>query len=103
MSNIGRLQEVSSPSAEAFRALLDAANAHGTLEPKQRELCLLVGFAVTGNESAFRSHCTRAMQSGAGQADVEQAVLLMLGTSLGLVPVVEALLWAREEFGQRGS
>lgn len=98
MSNIDRLWDVSPESADAFRALRTAADAHGPLEPKQREFCLLAGFAVRGNESAFRSHCQRAIRSGAFQTEVEQTVILLLGASLDLVPVVEALRWIREEF-----
>jgi hypothetical protein len=42
-------------------------------------------------------HCTRARQAGADLGEIEHAVLLQLGTNLGLVPVVEALAWAHDE------
>ena len=58
---------------------------------------LLVGFAVTRNEGGFRVHCNRARDAGVPVEAIEQAVILMLGTSLGLVPVVEALSWAHDE------
>ena len=42
--------------------------------------------------------CTAtAAQAGGTVGEIEHAVLLMLGTSLGLVPVVEALSWAHDE------
>ena len=71
--------------------------APGLADAKQRELSLLVGFAVSRNEGGFRVHCTRARQAGADLGEIEHAVLLQLGTNLGLVPVVEALAWAHDE------
>ncbi len=68
-----------------------AADAHGPLDAKQRELTLLTGFAATSNEGGFRVHCTRASEAGASVREIEQVVILLLGTSLGLAPVVEAL------------
>ncbi|RZL84490.1 MAG: carboxymuconolactone decarboxylase family protein [Rhodococcus sp. (in: high G+C Gram-positive bacteria)] len=97
VSNLDRLREVAPEIATAFRGLRVATDAYGSLEPMQRELIMLAGFAATRNEGGFRVHCTRAAEAGAGLQDVEQTVLLLLGTSLGLFPVVEALGWAREE------
>lgn len=97
VSNLDRLRRTSPEMANAFRAIRVIADGHAGLEAKQRELCLLAGFAATRNEGGFRVHCTRAVQAGATTADIEQVVLLMLGTSLGLVPVVEALAWAHDE------
>ena len=57
----------------------------------------MAGFAATRNEGGFRVHCTRASEAGASVAEIEQVVILLLGTSLGLVPVVEALTWLHEE------
>ncbi len=97
VSNLDRLRETAPDVATAFRGLRVAQDAYGTLEPKQRELCLLAGFAATRNEGGFRVHCARATQAGATLVEIEQVVLLMLGTTLGLVPVVEALSWAHDE------
>jgi alkylhydroperoxidase/carboxymuconolactone decarboxylase family protein YurZ len=97
VSNLDRLRETSNAVADAFRGLRRAADGHGTLEAKQRELCLLAGFAATRNEGGFRVHCTRAAEAGATVEEIEQVVILMLGTSLGLAPVVEALSWAHDE------
>jgi alkylhydroperoxidase/carboxymuconolactone decarboxylase family protein YurZ len=96
-SNLQRLREVSPALADAFRGLRVAADAHACLEPKQRELCLLAGFAAGRNEGGFRVHCTRALEAGATVAEIEQVVLLMLGTSLGLAPTVETLTWVHDE------
>jgi alkylhydroperoxidase/carboxymuconolactone decarboxylase family protein YurZ len=97
ITNTDRLRETSPAVADAFRNLRKAQDAHGTLDAKQRELCMLVGFAVTRNESGFRVHVNRVAEAGGTVAEIEQAVLLMLGTSLGLVPVVEALSWVHDE------
>ena len=99
VSNLDRLRETSDAVADAFRGLRRAADAHGSLDHKQRELCMLAGFAATRNEGGFRVHCTRAVDAGASVRDLEQVVILMLGTSLGLVPVVEALRWVHDELG----
>jgi alkylhydroperoxidase/carboxymuconolactone decarboxylase family protein YurZ len=96
---VDQLQEISDDVGTAYRALRKAIDSYGTLDGKQIHLCLLAGFASTRNEAGFRVHCTRAREAGASLADVEQTVLLMLGTSLGVAPVVEALHWARDELG----
>jgi alkylhydroperoxidase/carboxymuconolactone decarboxylase family protein YurZ len=97
VSNLDRLRETSPTVADAFRSIRVAADEYGPLDPKQRELCLLAGFAATRNEGGFRVHCTRAAQAGAPVREIEQVVILMLGTTLGLVPVVEALGWVHDE------
>ncbi len=97
VTNLTRLREVSPALADAFRGLRVVADAHATLDTKQRELCLIAGFAAGRNEGGFRVHCTRAREAGASVAEIEQVVLLMLGTSLGLAPTVELLVWLHEE------
>src|SRR3954451_12531945 len=92
-----RLREIAPEVATALRGLRVAADAAGPLDAKQRELTLLTGFAATRNEGGFRVHCTRATEAGATVAEIEQLVILLLGTSLGLVPVVEALTWLHDE------
>jgi alkylhydroperoxidase/carboxymuconolactone decarboxylase family protein YurZ len=97
VSNIDRLREVSPELATAFRALRAAADSHAGLDRKQRELCLVAGFAAGRNEGGFRVHCVRAAEAGVTVREIEQVVLLMLGTSLGLAPVVETLGWLHDE------
>jgi alkylhydroperoxidase/carboxymuconolactone decarboxylase family protein YurZ len=99
VSNLERLREVSPELATAFRSVRVAADGAGPLDHLQRELCLLAGFAATRNEGGFRVHCTRAIDAGASLAHIQQVVMLMLGTNLGLAPVVEALQWAWDELG----
>lgn len=97
VSNLDRLREHAPDVATAFRGVRHAADAHGPLDARQRELTLLAGFAATRNEGGFRVHCTRAMEAGATIAEIEQVAVLLLGTSVGLVPVVEALSWLHDE------
>lgn len=99
VSNLDRLREVAPDVAVAFRGVRQAVDDAGPLDAKQRELCLLAGFAATRNEGGFRVHCTRAQHAGASREDIRHVVLLLLGTSLGLAPVVEALRWAADELG----
>jgi alkylhydroperoxidase/carboxymuconolactone decarboxylase family protein YurZ len=97
ITNTEKLRGTAPDVASAFRALREAADAYGPLEAKHRELILLAGFAATRTEDAFRVHCTRAAEAGASLAEIEQTVILLLGTSLGLAPAVEALGWAHDE------
>lgn len=97
VSNLDRLREVAPDVATAFRALRVAADKAGPLDAKQIELTLLAGFAATGNEGGFRVHCTRLVQAGGSIAEIEQLVILLLGTSIGLAPAVAALGWAHDE------
>ena len=92
-----RLREIAPEVATALRGLRVAADAHGPLDAKQRELILLAGFAATRNEGGFRVHCTRAREAGASVVEIEQVVILLLGTTLGLFPVFEALTWLHDE------
>lgn len=97
VSNSERLRETAPEVAAAFRQLRLAADSYGTLDAKLRELVLLTGFAATKNEGGFRVHCTRAVQAGATLAEIEHVVILLLGTSIGLAPAVEAIEWAHDE------
>jgi len=97
VTNVDQLQELSEDIGLAYRSLRKAVDGYGPLDEKQRHLILIAGFAAQRNEGGFRVHCIRAVESGATLAEVEQTVLLMLGTSLGVAPVIDALRWAHEE------
>ena len=97
-SNRDRLAEISPEVARSFLALRASAENHSTLSKREQELILLAGLAATRNEGGFRVHTLRAFhEAGISRAELEQAVLFMLGTSLGLVPTVEALSWLDDE------
>jgi alkylhydroperoxidase/carboxymuconolactone decarboxylase family protein YurZ len=97
LSNSDRLREISPDVADAFKGLRSAADGHSTVTAREHELILLAGFAAGRNEGGFRVHCLRAAAEGVSLAELEQVVLLMLGTSLGLAPVVETLSWLHDE------
>jgi alkylhydroperoxidase/carboxymuconolactone decarboxylase family protein YurZ len=97
VANSERLREISPEAADAFWGLRRAANGHSTLTAREQELILLAGFAAGHNEGGFRVHCLRAAAEGVTLVELEQVVLLMLGTSLGLAPVVETLSWLHDE------
>ena len=96
-SNSQRLKEVSPELGDAFWGLRHAANAHSTLSARERELTFLAAFAGTMNEGGFRVHVNHAHSAGLSVQELEQVVLLMLGTSLGLAPTVQLLAWLHEE------
>ncbi len=97
VTNTERLREIAPDVATAFRGLREAADAYGPLDAKQIELTLLAGFAATENEGGFRVHCSRAIEAGATLQEIEQVVILLLGTTLGLAPAVQTLGWVHDE------
>ena len=99
LTNIDRLAEISPAAAAGFQALRVPAREHSTLTEREKQLILLAGFAATRNEGGFRVHTLRCIEEGVSRAEIEQLVLLMLGTSLGLAPTVECLTWLDDELG----
>ncbi len=86
--------------AEAHEAMSKAAEGAGPLDGK---MCALVRVGIcvgAGLESALRSHVRRAMQQGASEAEIEQAIVLGMST-VGFPRTVAAWSWAREQF-ERG-
>ena len=85
---------------EAHESIAKAVDSYGPLDAKTREL-IKVGLSVgAGLESATRSHVRRAMQNGATEAEIEQAVLLAYNTC-GFPRTVMAWQWARQQI-ERG-
>jgi 4-carboxymuconolactone decarboxylase len=73
-----------------------AVDAAGPLDRKTCEL-IKMGICVGGGlESALRSHVRRAMQHGATEAEIEQAILLAMNTC-GFPRTVAAWQWARQQ------
>jgi len=97
VSNSQRLREVSQPLYDAFWSLRNAADTHSDLSERDIELMFVAAFAATVNEGGFRVHVNRAHKIGVSVKDLEQIVVLMLGTSLGLAPTVQLLVWLHEE------
>jgi alkylhydroperoxidase/carboxymuconolactone decarboxylase family protein YurZ len=78
-----------------------AVESYGPLNAKTREL-IKIGISIgAGLETATRSHVRRALQHGATELEVEQAVLLAINTC-GFPTTVKAWQWARQQI-ERGS
>jgi 4-carboxymuconolactone decarboxylase len=86
---------------EAHEKIARAVESYGPLDQKTREL-VKIGLAVGGGlETATRSHVRRAMEAGASEAEIEQAVLLAYNTC-GFPRTVMAWQWARQQI-ERGT
>ena len=81
---------------EAHQQVAKAVDAAGPLDRKTCEL-IKVGICLGGGlESARRSHVRRAMQHGATETEVEQAILLGMNTC-GFPRTAAAWQWARTQ------
>ncbi len=94
-SVMGELRKTSGAVADAFMQMRNIIAA-GPIDSKCRELILVATCVASRNEGGLRTHCWRAADEGATREEIEQAILLNLGASQTLSPVVEALAWARE-------
>jgi len=77
---------------EAHQRVGDVVQRMGPLDPKQTAL-IKMGICIgAGLESAFRSHARRAIQHGATEAELEQAIMLAMNT-VGFPKTVMAWSW----------
>ncbi len=75
------------------------AKAVDSAGPLDRHTCELIKVGIcigAGLESALRSHVRRAMQHGATEAEIEQAILLAMNTC-GFPRTVAAWQWAWQQ------
>lgn len=74
-----------------------AVESAGPLDAKTCHL-IKIGLSVgAGLESATRSHVRRALEAGASEQEIEQAILLAYNT-LGFPRTVMAWQWALQQF-----
>lgn len=81
----------------AHETIAQSVQACGPLEDKT---CSLIKIGISlgaGLESAVRSHVRRAMQAGATEQEIEQAIMLGMNT-VGFPRTVAAWSWARVQF-----
>jgi alkylhydroperoxidase/carboxymuconolactone decarboxylase family protein YurZ len=97
IGNSERLRAIAPAVSDAFMGLRGAVDDYSTLSGRERELILLAGFTAARNQGGFRVHCHRATAAGVKLAELEQLVMLMLGTNLGIAPTVETLTWLHDE------
>lgn len=83
---------------EAHERIARAASAAGPLDAKTRSLVKIGICLGAGLESAIKSHVRRALENGASEAEIEQAILLGMNTC-GLPRTVAAWSWARRLLG----
>lgn len=82
---------------DAHEAVDRATQEAGPLERKTLEL-IKIGICLgAGLDSALRAHVRRAVQSGATEQEIEQAILLGMN-SCGFPRTVAAWSWAQEQF-----
>jgi alkylhydroperoxidase/carboxymuconolactone decarboxylase family protein YurZ len=80
----------------AHEQIAKAVETAGPLDRKTLEL-IKIGISVgAGLETATRSHVRRALQHGASEAEIEQAVLLAYNT-IGWPRMVAAWTWIRQQ------
>ncbi len=83
----------------AHERVANAVEEAGPLDAKTLAL-IKVGICIgAGLESALRSHVRRAMQHGATENEIEQAILLGMNT-VGFPRTVAAWSWAQEQFAR---
>lgn len=85
---------------ELGRAHEQIASAAEKAGPLDRKTCHLIKIGLSvgaGLESATRSHVRRAMEAGATEQEIEQAILLAFNT-LGFPRMVMAWQWAHQQF-----
>ncbi|MBM4113896.1 MAG: carboxymuconolactone decarboxylase family protein [Phycisphaerae bacterium] len=77
-----------------------AVERAGPLDARTLSL-VKIGISIgAGLESALRSHVRRALEHGATELEIEQAILLGMNT-VGFPRTVAAWSWAREQFARR--
>ena len=82
---------------QAHETIAKAVEKYGPLD---RKTCHLIKIGISlaaGLESATKSHIRRALETGATQAEIEQAILLTMNTC-GFPRAVMGWKWAQEQF-----
>jgi len=86
---------------QAHETIAQAVEKYGPLD---RKTCHLIKIGISlgaGLESATKSHVRRALEAGATQAEIEQAILLTMNTC-GFPRTVMGWKWAQEQFQRQG-
>src|SRR5688572_12099073 len=80
----------------------DIAKAVEAAGPLDRKTCELIKIGISlgaGLETATRSHVRRALEHGATEAEIEQAILLAYNTC-GFPRMVMGWQWARQQIAR---
>ena len=85
---------------DAHEKVQQAVLAAGPLDPKTCEL-IKIGISIgAGLESAVRAHVRKAVEHGATEKEIDQAVLLAMNT-LGFPRTVAAWSWAHQQLERK--
>ena len=82
--------------SEGFFGMREAIKAVGPLDTKTQELITTAIYATAGTEPGTKTHALRALQAGASIEELNQALLLCLGVSMGFSHTYTAIEWVRE-------
>ena len=82
--------------ADASAALRKMIREAGPLDAKTRELILIGGFTAARIELGLKIHAKIAVEEGATREELRHAVLLCMGATQTISPVVAALQWIDE-------
>ena len=95
----GTFKEFITKFPELGQAHEQVAKAVEQVGPLDAKTCALIKIGIcvgAGLESALRSHVRRAMQHGATEQEIDQAVLLAMNT-VGFPSTVAAWSWAHQQ------
>jgi 4-carboxymuconolactone decarboxylase len=81
----------------AHEQIAQAVDSLGPLDAKSRALVKIGICLGAGLESALRSHVRRALQAGATEEEIEQALMLGMNT-IGFPRTVAGWSWAQVQF-----
>lgn len=81
---------------EHFSGMREGIKDAGPLDTKTQELITTAIYATAGAEAGMKTHATRAMQAGASVEELNQALLLCLGVSMGFAHTYTAIDWVRQ-------
>jgi alkylhydroperoxidase/carboxymuconolactone decarboxylase family protein YurZ len=87
---------------QGFQAMRTAIREVGPLDVKTQELINTVAYATADAEGGTRTHGLRAYQAGASMDEIEQALLLCLGISMGFAHTYRAVEWVRAAVEEAG-
>lgn len=94
------LRAVAPGVADAFKGMRGQI-AKGPLDYETQEYVIIGGFALAGYEEPFRIHSGRMLDRGVPAENLRHAVMVLLGASSALFPVVRALKWLDAEVAAR--
>lgn len=85
---------------DAHQKLTEACTEAGPLDRKTRELIKVAISGTAGQETALKRHALMAVQAGAAEEEVYQAILLLI-TTVGFPQASAAVKWAQKTLKEK--